>query len=134
MATLLIIEDDPYVLEIYGRVFTEQDYTVETARDGDEGMQKATSLIPNLVLLDIMIPKINGFEVLEKIKGNPKTKHIPVIMLTNLSEDQFVKKAIGLGADGFMIKAQFSLQKMVEKVEEKLRSTLGGGNGKSFNS
>lgn len=122
MAKLLIIEDDPYVQEIYGRVFSQQNYTVVTAFNGSEGIEKARQEKPNLVLLDIMIPKMNGFEVLEKLKHDDQTRAIPVIMLTNLGEEQHVKKAVALGADGFMVKANFSLDQLAAEVNKKLQS------------
>jgi DNA-binding response OmpR family regulator len=120
MAKLLIIEDDPYVLEIYGQTFSRQNYEVVTAKDGEEGLEKAHEHQPSLILLDIMIPKLNGFDVLSRLKHDEKTRHIPVMMLTNLGEEQHIKRAIALGAEGFMIKANFSLEQLTKEVDRKL--------------
>src|SRR3989337_2331187 len=105
MAKLLIIEDDPYVLRFYERLFRHQQYSVEMARDGLDGINKARSFKPDLILLDIIMPKIDGLEVLKRLKNDPETKNLQVVMLTNLGEEYASKQAAELGAIGFIIKS-----------------------------
>lgn len=120
MSKLLIIEDDPYVVDIYRKTFSQQNFEMDVATDGEEGILKTKEFKPNLILLDIMIPKLNGLEVLEKIKADPQTREIPVFVLTNLGDEQYVKQCIAMGAEGFMIKANFSLDQLVKEVNQKI--------------
>ena len=85
---LLIVEDDPLMSRMYQKIFTFEKYDVDTAVDGQEGLEKARSVKPTVILLDVMMPKMNGMEVLDKLKIDPETKNIPVIMLTNLAGEK----------------------------------------------
>ena len=85
---LLIVEDDPLMQRMYQKIFTFEKYQVETASDGVEGLEKVRALKPTVVLLDVMMPKMNGLQVLEKLKLDPETKAIPVVMLTNLAGEK----------------------------------------------
>src|SRR3989338_11380087 len=104
MKKILVIEDDPFVKRYYKELFIHQQYSIEFAADGAEGIEKAKSLLPDLILLDIMMPKMNGLEVLKTLKENPRTKHIQVIMLTNFGEEQYVREAAQYGASAFLLK------------------------------
>ncbi len=115
--SLLIIEDDPYVQRVYQRLFEHEDYQFELASDGIEGLEKVKKFKPALILLDIIMPKKNGLEVLEELKSDPETKDIPVVIITNLDEKDAIKKAMELGADSFMIKADFEPEDVKKKIE-----------------
>ena len=91
------------------------------ALDGEVGLKLAKSGKPDLILLDLILPKIDGFEVLKKIKPDPETKDIPVIVLTNLEESEDVQRAIDLGAKNYLVKANYSLREVVEKIKKALQ-------------
>src|SRR5476651_1169797 len=92
MPKILIVEDDPLMSRMYQKIFTFEGYDVEMAGDGQEGLDKAREVKPTLMLLDVMMPKMNGLQVLEKLKADPETKGIPVIMLTNLAVSKMPKQ------------------------------------------
>lgn len=116
MAKLLIIEDDPYVARFYERLFRYRNYDLIVASNGEEGLEKAVAANPDLVLLDILMPKMNGLEVLKKLKENPQTKNITVVMLTNIGDEKTAKEAAALGASGFIVKSQAPPEKLHEIV------------------
>ena len=118
MAKILIIEDDPYVLKFYGRLFALGKYEVDMAGSGKEGIAKAKANKPNLILLDIMMPEMDGFVVLKELKEDPETKDCEVIMLTNLSDTESFKKAIDMGANGYLVKVNNPPEKLIEEVEK----------------
>src|SRR5471030_1188035 len=98
MAKILIIEDDPLMCRMYQKIFAFENYEVETAADGEEGLEKIRTAKPTVVLLDIMMPKMNGMQVLEKLKADITTTKIPVVMLTNLAGTQDAEAALAKGA------------------------------------
>src|SRR5258706_1161135 len=105
MVKILIIEDDPIILKMYVTVFKEKGYEVDLAKDGEEGLSKVKSFSPALILLDVMMPKMNGMEVLDHLKSDPATKAIPVIVLTNLSSDTDEESALKKGAIKYITKS-----------------------------
>jgi DNA-binding response OmpR family regulator len=115
---ILLIEDDKFLSDMYVTKFSQLGYAIETAYDGEEGLKKAYKIKPGLILLDIKLPLKNGFQVLEELKENIETKNIPVILLTNLGQQEDVEKGKKLGAVDYMIKAQFTPQEVVEKVKK----------------
>ena len=117
MAGILIIEDDPYVRRFYDRLFHLNGYDVELAEGGREGLEKAKEMKPSLILLDIMMPNMDGFQVLEKLKSDPETKDISVVMLTNLGSSESTKKAVQLGASGFIIKSDTPPEELLRMVD-----------------
>jgi CheY-like chemotaxis protein len=117
MAKILIIEDDPYVLRLYERLFKHSDYDVQLASSGKEGLEFARLQKPNLILLDILMPAMNGLEVLGKLKEDKETKDCEVIMLTNLDDNSEYQKAMKLGASGFIVKSSAPPEKLMELVE-----------------
>ncbi len=120
MAKILIIEDDPYVRRFYERLFHLNNYDVEMAADGQEGISKAIKSKPALILLDIMMPKMDGLEVLAELKKTEETKHCNIVMLTNVEDVQFVSEATKLGATDFIVKSQAAPEKLVSIVEKYL--------------
>ena len=119
---LLIFEDDPYVQRLYKRLFTLENYTIELASDGGEAVPKTKAFKPNLILLDIMMPKANGLLVLEQLKKDKATKNIPVIMLTNFGEFSTIEKAHKLGVVGYLIKSDFAPEQLLAEVKKHIAS------------
>lgn len=115
---ILIIEDDLFLLGMYATKFELENLGVFTAENGEKGLQVAEKEIPDIILLDIMLPGIDGFEVLKKLKSNNNTKNIPVILLTNLSQKNEVEKGLKLGAISYLIKAHFMPAEVVEKIKK----------------
>lgn len=117
---LLIIEDDLFLLNMYASKFELEGFEVIIAEDGEKGWKTAIKDVPDVILLDIMMPKMNGFEVLEKLKSDDKVSKIPVILLTNLSQRDEIERAMNLGAADFLIKAHFRPSEVVEKIKKLL--------------
>ena len=109
MSTVLIIDDDELMEHLYVRAFTFGDFTVSVAHDGEEGVAEAIRITPDVILLDIMMPKLNGLQALEQLKQNPVTKKIPVIMLTNISSGtiEAAQKAVDMGAERYIVKSDY---------------------------
>lgn len=120
MKTILIIEDDPYLSEMYVAKLSQDDFEVELAVDGQAGLDKIKELNPDLILLDILLPKVDGFDILRDIKQDQALKIIPVILLTNLGQKDEVEKGLALGADAYIIKAHFTPTAVVAKIKEVL--------------
>ena len=117
--TILLVEDDPMILALYEEKLRKEGFRVQTASDGDEALEKITKPI-DLILLDILLPKRNGFEVLKKVKGERATKHIPVLVLTNLGDEQADKNrdlAMLLGADDFLVKSLHTPDEIVDRIK-----------------
>lgn len=117
---ILFVEDEPGLQKAVGEVLTQEGYEVLTAADGEEGLSKAKEQ-PDLVLLDLILPKKDGFEVLKEMKADDKMKDIPVIVLTNLEGTGDVEKALELGATTYLVKANYELDDVVAKVKEFLK-------------
>jgi CheY-like chemotaxis protein len=122
MAKILITEDDPLMLRMYQKIFTLEQYEVEIATNGEEALEKvrAAAEKPSLILLDIMMPKMNGLEALDKLKANPDTQKIPVVMLTNLAGQQDAEEALLKGAVKYIIKSEYEPKQVVDMVKEVL--------------
>jgi DNA-binding response OmpR family regulator len=115
---VLIIEDDKFLQKILTTKFVKEGYDVHSASDGEEAIQQLIAYGPSFVLLDLILPKLNGFEVLSEMKTNQKMRGIPVIVLSNLSQAEDIKRATELGAIDFMVKADLSINDVVQKVKE----------------
>lgn len=118
---LLLIDDDPLIVRMYERVFGFAGIDVVTSLLPAEGLAQVATVKPNLILLDIMMPDMDGLEVLRRLKSDDATKTIPVIMLTNLSDEVRAKEAMKLGALDVMIKSDYSPKQVVEKVKAALK-------------
>jgi two-component system alkaline phosphatase synthesis response regulator PhoP len=116
-AKLLLIEDDITLVKMYQRKFESDGYEVEIAYDGLEGLNKATEGKPDLILLDIMLPKLDGLALFKKIRSQPSTFNTPVILLTNFGQEDAVFECFKLGAVDYLVKADVTPQQVVQKVE-----------------
>jgi CheY-like chemotaxis protein len=128
MVTILIVEDDELMARLYRKVFSFEGYNVEMAGDGQAGIDKAREVKPDLILLDVMMPRLNGLEALGQLKADPKTKAIPVIMLTNLAGQQDTQKALAKGAVKYIIKSENDPQSVAAMVKEVLASPIPSTN------
>lgn len=115
---ILIVEDDQFLRDLMERKLVKEGFDVETAIEGEMGLQKIQSWHPDLVLLDIILPGLDGFSILEKVKKDSATSGTPVILLTNLGQRDDVEKGLKLGAVGYLVKAHFTPGDIVEKVKE----------------
>ena len=118
MKKLVIVEDEIALQDALKKVFTAEGYEVAQAFDGEEGVAVIKEKKPDIVLLDLILPKKHGFEVLEEMKKSDDTKNIPVLVLTNLEESTEVMKAIEMGARGYLIKANYALKVVLAKVRD----------------
>jgi CheY-like chemotaxis protein len=119
-ATILLAEDNRFLRRAAEAILRRHGFTVLTAADGEEALKLAQSGAPDLILLDIMMPKINGFDVLRALKREPATSPIPVIVLSNLDQQNDVAAARELGAVGYWIKAGVGLEELVDRVKSLL--------------
>lgn len=119
-ATILIVEDDDLILNMYKTKFESEGYTVVLAKDGQEGLRLAQKYVPNVILLDVMLPKLSGGDVLAQIKADQNLANIPVVMLSNLSNEETAAEAKSKGAAQFVVKANSTPQQIVEVVEKYL--------------
>ena len=117
MAKILIVEDDKFLRELIAKKLIKEGYEVEEAIDGEDGVRKAEKIMPDLILLDLILPGIDGFEVLKRVKENQKTALIPVVILSNLGQKDEIEKGLNLGAVDFLIKAHFTPEEIVEKIK-----------------
>ncbi len=115
---ILIIEDDRFVRDLYQRQFAQEGYEVYTAADGPDGLVQATETHPDLILLDIMLPKLNGLDLLKTLKSKGSTKKIRVVLLTNLGQESVIKQGFRLGAEGYFIKSAYSPSQIVEAIKK----------------
>ena len=123
MAKILLVDDDPLMVRMYEKKLTNDGFSVTTAGNGKEALEKLNVEIPDLMLLDIMMPDINGLEVLKRVKAATKTKNLPVIMLTNVGGgDEDAEKGLELGAVAYLTKATNRPADIVAKIKE----VLGG--------
>ena len=118
MAKILIVEDDALMSRMYQKAFSFEKYEVEMAADGEEGLEKVRPFKPTLILLDVMMPKKNGLEVLEELKANEGLKAIPVVMLTNLAGTADAETAMAKGAVKYIVKSEHDPKEVVDIVKE----------------
>jgi len=115
---ILMVEDDRFLRKIYRDKLTRAGFEFTEATNGEEGINKTLSEKPDLILLDLMLPRKNGFDVLMDIKRKKETKGIPVIILSNLGQEGDVKKGLALGAESYLVKTEINLSEVVDKARE----------------
>jgi DNA-binding response OmpR family regulator len=120
MKKILFVEDEEALQKTLGEILKQEGYEVIPALDGEAGFNLVKPEKPDLILLDLILPKMDGFEVLKRLKADGETKDIPVIVLTNLEGIGDVGKAIELGATTYLVKAQYSLDEVLEKIKKAL--------------
>ena len=119
---ILIIEDEEIVLGLLQKKLSQEGYEVSVARDGEEGLKKMREIKPDIVLLDIIMPKMSGFEVMEEMQKDSGLKKIPVIVVSNSGQPVEIDKARGLGAKDWLIKTEFDPQEVINKVKKQLKN------------
>jgi len=117
---ILIIEDEQIMADLLQRKLSEEGYEVSLARDGEEGLAKMREVKPDLILLDIIMPKIGGIEVLEEMQKEPDLKKIPVIVISNSGQPVELDKAQRMGAEDWLVKTEFDPAEVIEKVKKNL--------------
>ncbi|MCK5122598.1 MAG: response regulator [Candidatus Pacebacteria bacterium] len=117
---ILVIEDEATLQRALNEVLSKEGYEVVSALDGLKGLELVQRENPDLILLDIILPKMDGFEVLKKIKENGEISKIPIIILTNLSDVNDIQKALDLGATTYLVKADFHIEDVLKKIEKVL--------------
>lgn len=114
---ILVIEDDKFLLKIIKKKLSTEDYQLVQAMNGEEGLRAAREEKPDLILLDLVLPEMDGFEVLKKLKDNPACSAIPVIILSNLGEREKVNKGLKLGAADYLVKADLNPGEIVNRIK-----------------
>ena len=117
MKKILLIEDEEILAELLQKKLTSQGYEVSLAKDGQEGWQKINQEKPDLILLDVIMPKMGGFEVLKKMREKPELANIPVVIISNSGQPVEIDRAKELGAKDWLIKTQFDPQEVIKKVK-----------------
>lgn len=118
---ILIVEDDRFLVKAYQIKFKKAGIDVVSAMDGVTGLEYAQKESPSLIILDLMLPRMNGFEFLKKIKADEKTRHIPVVTISVLGQMMDHEKAIALGAEEYFIKTDHTIDEIVEKIKSYIK-------------
>jgi len=122
---VLVVEDDQFLQKILLLKFAAEGFEVSGAADGEEALKRILAEAPNIVLLDLILPKMNGFDVLTEIRTNPQTRQLPVIVLSNLGQEEDIRRARNLGALDFLVKSDVSIQEIVQRVKESFVQNVG---------
>jgi CheY-like chemotaxis protein len=118
---ILVIEDEATLIRALLEFLIAEGFEVLSAVDGEKGLEIARTKTPDLILLDIIIPKKDGYQVLAELKSDPKTKKIPVVLLTNLESPEDIQKAFDRGATTYLVKSDYKLEDVVKKIKETLK-------------
>lgn len=118
-AKILLVEDDPFLSSLLKNRLQKEGFEIILVRDGDEALDSLNNFAPNLILLDIILPKKSGFEVMEEVKKNPQFKgqKIPIIIISNLGQPEDIERGRKLGAIEYFIKAKISIDELIEKIK-----------------
>ncbi len=122
MKKILVVEDDTYLSNAYRVKLTKAGFEVRNAFDGDEALNMLQTFTPDLILLDIVMPKKDGFVTLQEIKANEKWKNIPIILVSNLGQKEDRDKGMKLGASEFFIKTDFTLNDLIQKIDSMVKT------------
>ena len=118
---ILIAEDDQFILKAMTTKLTKEGYEIKTAVDGVQLMDILKSYIPDLIILDLLMPKKDGFEVIKEVKEDPKLKNIPILIASNLGQENDIQQVLNLGATDYIIKSEFTLESLVQKIKNILK-------------
>ncbi len=117
---ILLVEDDPMLIKMYSAKLKSENFDVVSAEDGEEGLEVALKEKPDLIILDVMMPKLSGIDMLAKLRADSYGKNVPVIVLSNLSQETESKRALELGAKEYLLKADLTPTQVVEKIRKYL--------------
>lgn len=117
---ILIIEDEQFIADLYSRQLTKAGYMVKTSNDGNQGLQVLSGEVFDLLLLDIMLPGLNGLEILKQWRAKNPNSQMPILLLTNLGQDTVIKEGFQLGAQGYLIKAAYTPDQVLAEVKKAL--------------
>ena len=123
MTKVLLIEDDPLIYRLYQKLFSLEGFEIELAENGQLGLEKLKTFHPDILLMDIMMPTMNGIEMLTQLQSNPETKNIPVIVLTNIADMNITQMALSKGAVLCIIKSQTEPAEVINSVKAVLAKT-----------
>jgi DNA-binding response OmpR family regulator len=118
---ILFIEDESALQKTFGDFLEKEGFELISALDGETGLKLAEKETADLILLDLILPKMEGIEVLKKLRENPKTKDIPVIVLTNVDDFEKLEKSLELGVKAYLVKTDFTLEEVLQKIKEELK-------------
>ncbi len=121
MKKILFIEDEATLQKTIGETLRKEGYKVLSALDGETGLRLAQQELPDLILLDLILPKMHGLDLLAKLREDEKTKDIPVIVLTNIENPQGIEKAVSLGARAYLVKSDYKLDEVIKKIKETIQ-------------
>lgn len=123
MKNILLVEDDRFLSRMYVEKLSEDgDFNVQAVEFGKQALEQIKEIKPDLILLDVILPDMNGVQILKTIKEDDDLKSIRVLLLTNLNEKDYINEALSLGAEGYLIKAHFTPNEVVDKIKQILRS------------
>lgn len=118
MKYILLVEDDPFLCEMYVRKLEEADFSVEIAGTAEQALRSLEQKKPDLILLDIVLPKMDGFEFLRTISLKKEYRDIPVVILSNVGQKEEIQKGLALGARDYIVKAHFTPSEIIEKISQ----------------
>ncbi|HXK74540.1 MAG TPA: response regulator [Bacteroidales bacterium] len=121
---ILLVEDELFLSSLLQMKLEEEGFYVERAKDGEEAKQILDNYVPDLILLDLILPKKNGFELLEEIRQDPRLKDLPVIIISMLGQDNDINRGKSLGVIDYIVKARLSIDELVNKVKEKVMNLV----------
>lgn len=117
---ILVVDDEANVVEVLTKKFQAEGFLVDAAYNGEEALQKIQESKPDLILLDIIMPKLDGISVMQRLKASDDTKDIPIIILTNLYDDKKVSEVLKAGNTDYLVKVEHPVNEVIERVKEKL--------------
>lgn len=120
MAKILVVEDDKFLANAYRVKLNKSGFDIKIARDGEEAIRMLSDFVPDLILLDLVLPKKDGFSVLKELKQNEKWKNIPVIIASNLGQKEDIDRGMSLGATDYIVKSDLSLKDLIDKINSSL--------------
>ncbi len=120
MAKILIVEDDPLIVKIYATRLQADGFEVQSGQDGLEGIAKIREFMPDVVLLDVMMPKLDGFGFITEVKKDPTLQAIPIVMYSNIGNEEEIQRAKSLGVAEFLVKANLTPNQVIEKIKQYL--------------
>lgn len=121
--TVFIVEDDPFVLRVYQRKLSLEGFEISLATNGEEALRRISLAIPDLILLDLVMPQKDGFELIADLKSNPKLKNIPIVVLSNLRQESDKQRAKSFGVQEYIVKSETSINDVVTKIKEVMART-----------